>query len=95
MLNYCINDVSNYCVNDVIYYAKLLCIILYIYFQFYESFYEITPYTFKVTCISPELIWLQLQDLFSKFDKLRLERVVGSGKVGKILQGEKKIYTFS
>ncbi|PKC09816.1 DUF1253-domain-containing protein [Rhizophagus irregularis] len=33
--------------------------------------------------------------IFSKYDKLRLERVVGSGKVSKILQGEKKIYTFS
>jgi len=33
--------------------------------------------------------------IFSKFDKLRLERVVGSAKVDKILQGEKKVYTFS
>ncbi|GBB95965.1 hypothetical protein RclHR1_02650036 [Rhizophagus clarus] len=33
--------------------------------------------------------------IFSKFDKLRLERVVGSAKVDKILQGEKKVYMFS
>ncbi|CAI2162301.1 8557_t:CDS:10 [Funneliformis geosporum] len=58
------------------------------------NFIQLSPSN-KTSAIENSNEMISISVLFSKFDQLRLERVIGTSKFCKMLQGEKKIYTFS
>ncbi|CAG8660768.1 9272_t:CDS:2, partial [Funneliformis caledonium] len=58
------------------------------------NFIQLSPSN-KTSAIENSNEMISISVLFSKFDQLRLERVVGTSKFCKMLQGEKKVYTFS